>query len=208
MHIFLDESGDLGFTDKSSKYFVLTGLITEEPKRIQKCIKHVRKTLRKKDKRMVELKFHSSSPALRVKVLKKLSEQKLSVYSIVVDKETVFERLREKKEIYYNYISGLLLWQGLTFPIGKKIKVVMDKRVYGKNREEFDKYIKNKITFNLRRRPNIEILHIDSKKEPALQAVDFVSGAIHRKFRDGDETYFSIIKNKSNIQLLHRTINV
>jgi len=208
MHIFLDESGDLGFTKKSSKYFVLTGLIIEEPRRIQKCIKRLRKSLRKKDKRMIELKFHTSSPQLREKVLRKLCEQKISIYSIVVDKETVFKRLRDKKEIYYNYISGLLLWQGLTFPIGKKIRVVMDKRVYGKTREEFDNYIKNKISFMLKRKSDIEILHIDSKKEPALQAVDFISGAIHRKFRDGDETYFNIIKSKSNIQLLHRTINM
>jgi len=38
-YIFLDESGDLGFKPKSSKWFVATIILTSNPKKIEKNIK-------------------------------------------------------------------------------------------------------------------------------------------------------------------------
>jgi len=50
-YIFLDESGDLGFTPKSSKYFIVACLCVDEEKIVNRCIKTVRKGLSKKYKK-------------------------------------------------------------------------------------------------------------------------------------------------------------
>jgi len=42
MYLFLDESGDLGFTEKSQQYFVIAILITRDKKPIENCIKRIR----------------------------------------------------------------------------------------------------------------------------------------------------------------------
>lgn len=49
-HIFLDESGDLGFSKGSSKWFLFTLVITTNPKCIDRVVKKIWRTLRKKHK--------------------------------------------------------------------------------------------------------------------------------------------------------------
>ncbi len=48
----------------------------------------------------------------------------------------------------------------------------------------------------LRRTTKISIEHKNSEEERCLQAVDFVAGAIYHKYVFGDESYYSIIRNK------------
>ncbi len=43
LHIFIDESGDLGFTDKSSKYYILASVEVKHP-----CTEEVRNTINKR----------------------------------------------------------------------------------------------------------------------------------------------------------------
>ena len=70
MYIFLDESGDLGFSKKSQQYFVIAILITKDKKPIENCIKRVRqRKLPKKYKRIPELKFRNSNRIIRKSVL-------------------------------------------------------------------------------------------------------------------------------------------
>jgi len=66
MHIFLDESGDLGFSEKSQQYFVIAILITKDKKPIENCIKRIRqRKLPKKYKKIPELKFTNSDNVIR-----------------------------------------------------------------------------------------------------------------------------------------------
>ena len=51
MFIFLDESGDLGFSKRSSNWFLFTLVVVENPRKIEKIIKKIRKTLNKKYKK-------------------------------------------------------------------------------------------------------------------------------------------------------------
>lgn len=62
MKIFIDESGDLGFSSGSSKWFVITMLLTSQHRKVEKCVKKVHRGLRKKDK-----KFESYTPIMRAK---------------------------------------------------------------------------------------------------------------------------------------------
>src|SRR3989338_2679238 len=47
-HIFLDESGDLGFGERSSRWFMLTMVLTASHRQIEKCVKKTHRDLNKK----------------------------------------------------------------------------------------------------------------------------------------------------------------
>ncbi len=92
-HIFLDESGDLGFKSKSSRYFVVAALCTETEKTTTRCIKKVRQGLSRKYIR-AELKFTESSDATRRRVLQCISKRDVSISYIALNKNWVDPRLR------------------------------------------------------------------------------------------------------------------
>ncbi len=47
---------------------------------------------------------------------------------------------------------------------------------------------------------DLVITHLDSKNSPPLQAVDFISWAIFRKYEKNDITFYEIIKEKIIIE--------
>ena len=71
MHIYLDESGNLGYSEKSSKYFLIALLVTKNHKSIDNCIKRIRqRKLKKKFKEIPELKFNNSDEIIKKLILK------------------------------------------------------------------------------------------------------------------------------------------
>jgi hypothetical protein len=196
MHIFLDEAGDLGFSEKSQQYFVIAILITKDKKPIENCIKRIRqRRLPKKYKKIPELKFRNSNDIIRKSVLKCLSKKDVEISYILLNKRRVYSYLQDKKNIVYNYITSFLLQKVLSEE-SDKIVFVVDRLYTKKNREEFNSYINYKIQRELRRAIKISIEHKNSEEERCLQAVDFVAGAIYRKYVFGDESYYSIIRDK------------
>ena len=47
----------------------------------------------------------------------------------------------------------------------------------------------------------IKVTHVDSKACPYIQAVDFIAGAINRKYRDNDDLYYQKIQHKIALSL-------
>jgi len=113
----------------------------------------------------------------------------------LLNKTRVYPHLQDKKNIVYNYITSFLL-QKILSEESDKIEFVVDRLYTKRNREEFNDYIKYKIRRELRRTTKISIEHKNSEEERCLQAVDFVAGAIYHKYVFGDESYYSIIRNK------------
>lgn len=198
-HIFLDESGDLGFRKTSSKWFLFTIVLTNNHKKIEKVIKNIRKGLKKKYK-IKELHAYHSNTVTRHRMLKKLSElEDLKVLCIVLNKSRVYVDLQNQKNYLYNYTANILLdrlHNKSLIKIDDPISLYIDQKDTNKFiRENFEKYLKN----NLVKRGNngkIEIKIKPSHTEKCLQAVDFVSWAIFRKYERGDYEYYEDIKDK------------
>ncbi len=99
--IYLDESGDLGFGPRASKYFILAAIITRDPGQVRRCIKRVRQQkLSKKYKTIPELKFHNSSQAIRTRILDCTARTDTDVAYAVLRKHQVYDRLRNKHAIF------------------------------------------------------------------------------------------------------------
>jgi hypothetical protein len=198
-YIFLDESGDLGFRKRSSNWFIFTIVLTNDHKKIEKVIKNIRKGLTKKYK-LKELHAYHADSITKHRMLKKLSElDDIKIFCVILNKKKVYIDLQNQKNYLYNYTANILLDRLHNKNIIKTdepINLFIDQKDTNKFiRENFEKYLKD----NLIKRGNngkIEIKIKPSHTEKCLQAVDFVSWAIFRKYEKGDYEYYEDIKSK------------
>src|SRR3989338_8207386 len=108
MYIFLDESGDLGFGKRSSKWFLFTLVVVDDPRKLERVIKKTRKSLKKKYKRtMSELHAYHCDDITRIRVLTKLAEQDISVVTTVLNKSKVYVDLQNQKNYLYNFTANI-----------------------------------------------------------------------------------------------------
>lgn len=196
-YIFLDESGELGFKDSSSKYFVITLLSCDEGGvyDLRRIIKKVRqKIIKKKLKRYPELKGNNSSDKVRKEVLERFMKTNSEIFTIILDKSKVYEYLKDKKSKLYNYISNLILNE-CSFD-NPSVCLIVDKSKSNRSlREDFDNYVRKKINEknNLNK---LIIKHENSQNEGCLQVLDFISWAIFRNYEYKDSIFIEMIKDK------------
>lgn len=194
MHIYLDESGDLGFGPNSSKHIVIALLITKTPLHIERCIKKIReRKLKKKLKELPEIKFNKSNDLIREKILTCISKESIEIAYIVLDKNRVNPTRYNHKQEIYNFIVGSLMCC-LPYENATNSKLIVDKRISNKViRADFDGYIKQKTAFK------VDITHENSMFNQCLQATDFIAGAVFRKYESGDSRYYDLITNRIKV---------
>ncbi|MBI2053895.1 MAG: DUF3800 domain-containing protein [Candidatus Staskawiczbacteria bacterium] len=200
--IFLDESGDLGFNfkkRKTSKFFIITFLATGNKKIIEKIVKKTHSELKKKYKKKFSV-LHASKdkPIIRQRLLKRLSDKDCIIMAIYLNKKKVYTNLQEEKAVLYNYVANILLDRICAKKIitGKdNIELVASRRETNKFlNENFKNYIDNKA--RNQHKININVKIKTPFEEKSLQAADFASWAIFRKYEHGDDSYYNLIKNK------------
>ncbi|MGI6502673.1 MAG: DUF3800 domain-containing protein [Candidatus Methanoculleus thermohydrogenotrophicum] len=212
VNIYIDESGDLGFTGRSSPYFVIGAIIVKGPEKVQRikktCMSRVKKKLPKKHKKIPELKYHNTDDRYRRRVLECISKTNVDIAFLLLRKEQVHRYLRDRHQILYNYLTGSLVSTIITdYGFSSDVNVIIDKSLDGVVREEFDKYLAYRSLENGSfRQPvmcRLEIYHVDSKQNLCVQAADFIAGAVHRHFRDylPYADHYSAIENNITIAL-------
>jgi len=197
MYIYLDESGDLGFhKEGSSDYFIITLLVTDDPTGVRRCIKRIRRRkLKKKLKELPEIKANNSDEITRKRVLKCLVNQDIEIHTVILDKKSMYHYLRPNKGNLYNYVTGLILTESSLSD--KKINLIVDKRSGKKTvRVGFDRYIEEKIRESRLFKPDLKISHFASHNDEGLQAIDFISWSIFRKYELNDDKYYNLIKDR------------
>lgn len=201
-YIFLDESGDLGFDPKkkNSKYFMVTILATLDKKPIEKVVKKIHVSLKKKVKRLSGgiLHCYKEKPVTRKRLLKLLNTRDCVVLAIYLNKAKVYTKLREEKHVLYNYVTNILLDRIMTKKlIDQKLGIVLIAAKRETNKflnENFKDYLNKQIESKHGLKIKIELK--TPAQEKSLQAVDFASWAIFRKYERGDDSYYTLIKSR------------
>lgn len=200
--IFLDESGDLGF-DKTrkrvSKYFVITFLLANDKKQIEKAVKATHASLKKVHKQKGgTLHCYREKPITRTRLLTRLSQKDIKIMTVYLNKSKVYTKLHNEKDVLYNFVTNILLDRICTkklIPNDEKIKLVASRKETNKFlNQNFKNYLSNQAKNN--HELNLEIEIKTPHEEKSLQAVDFLSWAIFRKYEYKDESYYNIFKEK------------
>lgn len=196
IYIILDESGDLGFSQGSSEYFVMAAIIAREEdiKKIRRIPKKARQKLGKKKKDIPELKASKSSDNVRRFVINQLFKcPTVYLSAVYIDKKNTYKYVRNdpsKKAYHYNWVTKVLIIDSLKrylqvigYSPKSSLNVCLYLDKYHTTRfrkENLSVYLENMITSEI---PwaDIIVFQKDSQGEPLIQVSDFVANAFYKK---------------------------
>ena len=212
MHLYLDESGDLGFdfeNKKPSRFFVITLLTVTEPKSIKIINKAVARTLekklnhkKKKCRFVSELKGNSTTLAIKKYFLNYINRNtsELALYSIVLDKLSLLERVQNPiKERVYNHMTHQLL-EKIRFPAIGHVNLVVDRSKNNLGIKEFNDYLYANLSLCLNLETKLYISHDSSEKHKGIQAADIFCYGIARKYELKDKSWYDLFKDKIRVE--------
>ena len=206
--IYIDESGDLGFNrESSSRFFVVAALISPESLPIQRCFKKIRQNdLRKEIKELSEFKFSNSNESIKRRVFKCLNACNISIAYSYFWKEEIGPHLNGNHQNLYIDLNVSLISKIPVHSSGFKfINLVIDRSLYGRKKSDFDAGVISGILNHpgngIDDADQISIKHVDSKSESCIQAVDFIAGAINRKYQLDETEYYDKLKDKMILEL-------
>ena len=196
MYVYLDESGDLGFSEGGSRYFTIAFTVMEDPVPFRRCVKKVK--IKHDIPRDVELKGNSTKLSIKEELLGRLAGLEIEVHAITVKKANVQPKLRRDTNILYNYMVGLFLVERILIEKpGVKVCVNLDRRELSVPSLQIEEYLKSKVWLE-GRRPDIdlEINHLDSHESYAIQGIDIICNSIFRKYNWNNYKLFNIIQGR------------
>lgn len=198
-YIFLDESGDLGFGERSSKWFLFTIAMTGNIRALENVVKKVWRPLKKRHKKLGELHASHEKDITRKRILLRLNEiSDLKIFCVILNKTKVYVDLQNQKNYLYNFTANILLDRLHTKEMirpDEAIDLFIDRKDTKKLlRENFISYLTD--SMKKRRNGAFTVSLHSSHENKSLQAVDFISWAIFRKYEKGDYEFYEMIKGK------------
>lgn len=198
MIIYLDESGDLGFSPGASNYFVITFLATKDNTPLKRAVRKVKKKYRLAPG--FELKGNTTPPKIKEDVLKRIASLDIDIYAIVMNKANVSPRLHQDTNILYNYVLGRIVVPYICKQ--SVVTIVVDRRVVSVTSGfKLDEYLAYKVWYENLAEVDMQIQHEDSKWTLGIQAADVVCNSIFRKYESGDERFYNLIRGKIKEEL-------
>ena len=195
MFVYLDESGCTGFKFNrgSSKYFVITLLLVDDPIPIQSVITDLRKRIGFADHE--EFKFSRSSNDIRDTFLREIRRKEFYVRSLVVNKELMTRPNMKNRETFYQYLVKLILTHD--FGTITDATLVLDESVKDKGKQRaFSTYLRRGLNSDPTMPKVSKIVHHSSHSDNLIQATDMVCGSIFRAYEGGDDRFLALIRPK------------
>lgn len=210
--VFVDESGNLGFGNGGSSFFVIgyVMMINDNPffnrNKVTRLLRHVN-TKQKQRRKISEFKFSEDSHEIRIKFLNLIKTLPISASVVLVSKDSVMNHLRDDPVVVYNYLAVEYV---ITKIINEHLKpsspyntitYTIDESLTKKAQKNFNRYCQDKISFLSKERPfaaniAVKIQHLNSRYEPCLQISDYIASATFQKFERGNPQYLDLIKEK------------
>ncbi|MFH1637842.1 MAG: DUF3800 domain-containing protein [Candidatus Woesearchaeota archaeon] len=195
-YIYLDESGDLGL--RGSRYLVISALIINNPKEINRIIKNMRRNKFKKQlKKAYEIKANKSSEKIVKHMLKKLNEiEGAKIFHVILKKKSIQNYNRGKDKLY-DYVAGKLAKNIILDAYDVEIRVDKSK---GKQilQEDFNKCFLKNLHKNSRI-AKTKIYHSYSHGWAGLQFADVLAWSCFQKYEHSNSEYMLLIKLEQKI---------
>ena len=199
VYVFLDESGNLDFSRKGTRYFVLTSVSTRRPFRINgeldsykyHCIEF---GLEKERFHCVDDNRHVRRSLFEI-IGNELNN--MDIYSLIVEKRKTGPALTFDTRFYPEMLGYLLRWVlgSPSHRTADEVVIITDTIPLKRRRQSIEKAIKNTLGVMVPRSSSYRILHHDSRSHYGLQVADYCCWAIYRRWESSDEHYYSHIKS-------------
>jgi hypothetical protein len=192
LNIYFDETGDLGFSKKSSKFFILAFLMTKDPKKIDKAMKKTIANMTKKQRQKIHGYMHAvdAEPSVVRSCLKHIDRAGASIAIYVVNKASLPSR-KSKRAIYNELVVEFL----------DKLDLPSDINFLASRREKAKRHNDEFIATISRGRADFSAETAFSWTDRKLQAVDFVAWAFANKYQNGDVSFSKHFAQTAIIEL-------
>jgi hypothetical protein len=199
LYIFVDEGGNLDFSNQGTNYFTLTALTKIRPFVIYEPLVNLKYDLWEKD---IEFEyFHATEDTYqtRKEFFKLISTNlsKFTVDSIIVEKCKTHPTLQDHAKFYIK-IFDMLFGYVLSRYQGKfsNIFIITDDIPVKKKKKDVEKAIKLYISRWIKStQTHYKIFHYASKSDINLQIVDYFNWAIFRKWERSDLINYDLVKD-------------
>ena len=192
-YIYIDESGDLGDSYSSSKYFVIGAIMVDNPEKLIRIIKKTKKKNTKSTRYCHEIKGSKTDKYIIKKILGKINNIGYEVCAIFLDKKNLHS--------VPNFYNHHMLYDELAAELAQKIKIIsptciiVDKSKFKQEHiYNFNNLFSSKLN-NVDNHP-ISIIHGDSINYKGLQIADIIAWSIFKCLEQNNSQYFNLIKNK------------
>lgn len=207
MDVFVDESGDLGFSKCSTKFFVVAYIACDNASRVRIDMNRALRRLHEKRQYSFahrELKFSRMNDYCRKYVLEKIVSSNPRIGVVIVEKRYIKPKLRTDLTVLYNWTVVHNLMSALLplIEAGQKLQIIFDKSLPKTRIESFNHYVKEKASYLFFEKGGklpkdcISAYHVDSDREPCLQATDAVAGAYFQLYEKQNTVYVDIVKDE------------
>jgi hypothetical protein len=205
MQIFLDESGDLGWSfDRpignggSSRYVTIAGLIVEDT-----LLNHIHRIIVELYRKYnltpgIEKKganFSSNEAAFIIRRLQKLSQDStlFRIISITARKENAGAPLRRDSNIFYNYLLNVLLADQLKN--ADMVHITLDNRAVKVGSDNsFEDCLKTKCWGELAMQTNISVRYDNSDQNYGIWIADWIANFVWRHYEKEIHEGYSELK--------------
>ncbi len=178
IHLCSDESGDTGYTDKSSKYFIITTIRHENIDKLRRLAREIQRSKRH-NKNSSGLHAYSERRSVKNKLIRKLKDFQIECWVCMLDKHE-----KQITDPYFHLLEKL----------AKHISKVKINRITVAKRDTRKSYTTKivKMFKNL----DIELDFRNTTSEKALQIADFYSWIIFSHLEYSRSEYFLKLKDQ------------
>jgi len=177
-YIYIDESGDTGYTKKSTRYFILTAVIVDDPYILRRIAKNVHKSNLNKKKDGF-LHAYKESDIVKNKLVKRLKTIDIECIVFVLDKN------KEYTKDPYMYLLEKIINSKYLFDF-KNTKIIIA-------RKETNSFYNKKIANMFK---NYNFIFSTPNIEKSLQIADFYSWCVFSYLECSYDKYFSKLENQ------------
>ena len=214
MHIYLDESGDLGWSlslpyqkGGSSRYLVIAAVIVPEThiKHVERLIRQLYNTFDwpvRKEKKWVDMtaKARHTFAEATANLLNKHSPH-IRCMAIVVCKAGVTELRRKHANLLYNFMTKNLLLEEMSQH--RMVNLVPDARsIKAESGNTFQDYLQTELLYTAEADTTLHCRHTDSASCKEIQFADMLAGAIGSFHEWGQVEPYNLLKDRVLIKKL------
>jgi len=203
-HVFIDESGDFGFSAHSSRYVVLAAILTTEINRLSRIPRKIasHNPMRQRNRINTELKFNNAYDSTKRRLLREVAELNATrIGYIVLDKARFRKEGVNYGESMYLQMCDLLVTEIIRHERSmRRFDIIFHRSPFHHGKiERFEGTISaamEKESSRLRIIPPDILIHVKSSEEcVCLRVADFIAGTIHRRYVSNEDCFYDIIKN-------------
>jgi hypothetical protein len=210
-YIFVDEAGNLDFSNKGTKYFLFTFLVKKRPFELENKISKLKFDLIEwsvENNKHLDLEyFHATEDNTHIRkrmfeLIINLDNSKIEVYTYILEKNKVFPEKREDKDKFYiNNLKYATI--NVLSHINEDFVIFTDRLPIKHNKTTLIKGLKKGIREHLDNNHlpiKYGIFHHSSASNAYLQVVDYINWAVFRKYERDDSNYYDMIKKYIKVE--------